>query len=78
MYNFGIVRDNAETIDVQTKGSTTVLTVQAVGVTKRACKRGARKEASDLIPIPRQTVVNSTKLRSSTSNKKWMFTISDE
>jgi len=78
MYNFGIIRDNAEIVDTQTKGKNTVLTVQAIGVTKRACKRGARKEATDLIPLPKQNVVNSTKLRSGSSNKKWLFTISDE
>jgi len=78
MYNLGLIRDNAEVVDVKTKGTTTVLTVQAIGVTKRACKRGARREARDLIPIPNQTVVNSSKLRSKRANKKWLFTISDE
>lgn len=78
MFNLGLIRSNAEIVDVQNKGTTTILTVQAVGVTKRSAKRGARKEASSLIPIYDQTVVNSTKIRGTNRQGKWLFTISSE
>jgi hypothetical protein len=75
---FGVIRGNAELVDTQNKGTTTLLTVQATAISKRAAKRGAKLEAMSLIPLTDQTVVNSTQLRGTGRNSKWLFTISDE
>lgn len=77
MVRFGILMDNAEIVDEQKKGETLVLTVQARGVSKNAAKRGARKEASSLIPVVEQNFINSTKEKSGRMNEMWLFTISD-
>lgn len=73
----GLLLDNAEIVDHQTKGKTTVLTIQARGVTKRACKRGAKKEASSVIPATEQNIINETEMKSGRFNESWMLTIAD-
>ena len=78
MFNFGFIRGNAEIVDTQNKGTETVLTIQATGINKRAAKRGAKREATDLIPLFQQTIVNSTQLRSTGRKDKWLFTVSDK
>jgi hypothetical protein len=77
MVRFGILLDNAEIVDKQKKGETFVLTVQARGVSKNAAKRGARKEASSLIPLKDQNIINETQEKSSAMDKHWLFTIAD-
>jgi len=77
MTRFGFIAPNAETVDVRDKGTVTVMDVQARGVTKRAAKRGARKEASSLIPITEQNFINETKLGSKGMGSKYLFTITD-
>jgi len=76
-FRLGIGFDNAEIIDYRTKGEIQLVQVRAAGLTKRSCRRGARKKATKYIPLPRQEVVNQTKLSSPRMGQVWMFTISE-
>lgn len=73
----GIVADNADVVDYQTKGNVQLVQIRASGITKRACKRGARKEASKYITTTNQEFVNQTKLASPRMGQVWLFTVSE-
>lgn len=77
MSRFGFLLDNAEIVDTRHQGSVTLLTVHSSGATKRAALRGARKEASSIIPAHQQNVINSTEVGGNGFfREQWMFTIS--
>lgn len=73
----GVLLDNADIIDYRTKGEIQIVQVRSSGLTKRACKRGARKEATKYIPLPQQEVINSTKLSSPRMGSTWLFTVTE-
>lgn len=73
----GLLAPNAKTVDVRQRGSVTIMDVEARGLTKRAAKRGARKEASSLVPVTRQNFINATELSTKGLGSKYLFTISD-
>lgn len=78
MVRFGIIRSNAELIDDEQRGDIRILRYEAIGVTRRAAIRGAKKEASSLIPIPRQDVLNVTKIGGDRgANDAYIVTISN-
>lgn len=74
---FGIILPNAEIVDQETRGGVLIIKILATGLTKNACKRGARKEASSLIPAINQNFINEAKESSKGVGQRWLFTVSD-
>lgn len=76
-YRLGIAADNAEIVDYRTKGEIQLVQIRAGGLTKRSCKRGARKKATKYIPIPQQQFINEAQESSPRMGKVWLFTVSE-
>lgn len=77
MVRFGLVRDNAELIDDEFRGDVRILRYEAIGVTKNAAVRGARKEASSIIPVRDQELLNVSKIGKRGVNVAYLVTISN-
>jgi len=78
MTRLGFILGNADIVDVREKGSVTVLTVVSSAPTKRSAKRGARAEASTIIPITQQNFIKESKNEKSYFRDVWRFNISDD
>lgn len=74
----GLLANNSHIVDYQTKGDVQIVQAMAGGATKRACKRGARKEVSKYISIPNQEIINETRLSSPQFGSVWLFSFSEK
>jgi len=77
MIRLGFIAGNADLIDHETRGSTVILKYIARGASKRAAVRGARKEATDIIPLMDQQVINTTRDSGSRFDQRWIVTVSN-
>lgn len=78
MTRFGFLLDSAEVTEVRERGRITLVTVHSRGATKRAAMRGARKEATSIIPAHRQDFINELQLSEGFLGEQWMFTIAND
>lgn len=74
----GFTGRGAETIEEEKRGSEYIVRVLARGVTERAAKRAARIEASGVIPMRNQEVVNvSLDKEYNRANKRYIVTVAE-
>lgn len=78
MPHFGFVRQNAEVIETEERGDIDIVRVKAIGATRNAAIRGARREADALIPVRFQEVLNVTKEERPGIDDSYLVTISEE
>lgn len=57
---FGLTDRGAQSFEIEERGETKITRIFARGITKRAAVRAARQEASELIPLHQQDVLNVT------------------
>lgn len=74
---FGLTDRNGEVIDQRQLGETLILTVSANGITRRAARRTARLEATEVIPIGNQQVINSTLDKNFRFQSRYLFNIAE-
>lgn len=74
---FGLTDRNGEVIDQRQLGETLILTVSANGITRRAARRTARLEATEVIPVGNQQVVNSTLDKNFRFQSRYLFNIAE-
>lgn len=73
---FGATSRGAEIIEEERRGGKMRLQVAARGMSERAAKRSAVLEASSIIPVRHQDVINITKTRSyNRISKRYLVTI---